>query len=389
MKTQIIFYNGKWYSQSARPDFLDMEFFAYIHALHYASSAFEGARCYPNLGKKDGSVNLVGIDWRVERFFRSMEYAWLKIPPRADRDWENFSKSRPELAEKYAEAFKGKLHRKNVAEFPYNKMQVKDFILNTIVLNLHSGFIDPAVGCYVRPVAMRGISAAKGLGVFSLGHRVDFLVVVKPWGKYLGDFAFEKGTPLIVASEGTEEYNRQYKLAANYLTGQRLVNYASYNHFIEILLTDNSEQRNVLEGSGENLIFYCGNNEFVSPSQEGRPILPGTTLKVVDRMIRAWGGKLTYRDIPLNEVLGGKFLGAAMTGTAAEVTPVALIFEPKSKKVVEIPVPQEIKAIQKNYLNLVQGLTVEETLKNLQKELLLELKWDAGLHDGLLNSWVR
>ncbi|OGQ38380.1 MAG: hypothetical protein A2W61_02375 [Deltaproteobacteria bacterium RIFCSPLOWO2_01_44_7] len=386
MGTQIIFYNGRWYPASAKPDFLNFEWFTYQHTIHYASAVFEGARCYENLAKKDDTLNLIGVDLRVDRFFRSMEYAWLKLPVKADQTWQTFSTNYPDLAAKYKNVFTGKIKRDAVVQFPYTKAQVREFIIKTILINLGTGFLKPAQGCYIRPVAMRGTTANRSLGVFSLGHSADFLISVKPWGKYLGQEAFEKGAPVVVAQEGIEEFNRQYKLAANYLTGQRLVNFAAYNQFNEVLLTDKSPQRNVLEGSGENLVFYLGNGKYVSPAQNNKAILPGTTLKVVDQIIRLTGGEITYRDIPLNEIFEGKFLGACMTGTAAEVTPIALVFDPRINKTVEIPVAKEIKDIQKIYLDLVQGLEVPTTLKKLQQDLILELKWNENEHRMLLDT---
>lgn len=383
MNQQTLFYNGKWYSADTRPDFLDLEFFAYQHTLHYASAAFEGTRCYPSLLKKD-TVNLIGVDWRIDRLFRSIEYMWLKLPADPEKVWGNFLNSFPALAEKYKPLLKGKIKREAVVQFPYTKPQVRDFILKTILLNLHTGFVKPEEGCYVRPVAFRGVTKDRHLGVFSLGHSADFLIGVKPWGKYLGAEAFEKGAPVVVAQEGNEEFNRRHKLACNYLTGQRLVNFAAFNRFNEILLTDATSQRNVLEGSGENLIFYCGNNRFVSPRQENKPILPGTTLKVIDQIIRQTGGEITYRDIPIEEVLAGTFKGAAMTGTAAEVTPLSLVFDPKTRRAVEIPVADEIRALQKIYLDLVQGSAMAPALQTLQKELILEIRWDEKEHTQLI-----
>lgn len=385
MNQQIIFYNGKWYPAGAKLPFLDVSFFAHYHTLHYASAAFEGTRCYFNQAKNDGTLNLVGVDWRIDRLFRSMEFAWLKLPEKPSQTWENFAAAFPELAAKYKTVLKGKIANEAVISFPYSKSQVKNFIIQTILLNCHTGFVQPKEGCYVRPIVMRGTTPARSLGVFSLGHSIDFLLSAKPWGKYLGTEAFEKGAPVVVAEAGNEEMNRQHKLSSNYLTGQRLVNFASYNRFNEILLTDTSPDRNVLEGSGENLIFYLGNNRFVSPAQAGKAILPGTTLKTADQIIRSLGGEITYRDIPLKEILNGKFLGAAMTGTAAEITPISLVFDPKTKKAVEIPVAGEIKDLQKIYLDLVSGLEVDRRLNDLQKNLILEVKWNPKEHTPLVN----
>ncbi len=385
MNSQIIFYNGKWYPADARPEFLDIAFFAYQHVIHYASSAFEGTRCYPNLAKKNGTVNLLGVDLRIDRLFRSMEYSWMKLPLKPSQVWDDFSRQYPELVEKYKTVLKGKIKRDSVVQFPYTKSQVKEFIIKTILLNLHSGFVDWQKGCYVRPVVFRGATPDKHLGVFSLGHSVDFLLSVKPWGRYLGKEAFEKGAPIVVAPESNAEFNRQHKLAANYLTGQRLVNFANFNHFNEVLMTDATPERNILEGSGENLVLYLGGNRYLSPKQEEKPILPGTTLKVIDQIIRLSGGEIEYRNIPLHEVLHGTFKGAAMTGTAVEITPISLIYDPQTKKAVEIPVPDEIKNLQKTYLDLVQGLPLDSRLNALQKDLLMEIGWNEAEHSALLN----
>lgn len=374
MATQIIFYNGQWYPADAKPDFLNVEAFAYNHALHYASTVFEGVRCYPNRGKKGGGLNLLGVDLRIDRMFRSLEYTWMQLPPNPEQTWKDFSERFPELVKKYEAVLKPKLDRKKTVLFPYSKSQVKAFIIEAVERNLKTGFLRPEEGCYIRPLVFRGTTPTKNLGVFSLGHSVDFLISVKPWGKYLGAEAFEKGAPVVVAEEGNEEYNRQHKLSANYLTGQRLVNFASYNSFNEVLLTDRSPKRHVLEGSGENLIFYLGKSRYASPAQTNKPVLPGTTLKVVDQIVRLLGGEVVYRDIPIQEILDGKFLGAAMTGTAAEITPISLVFDPKTKRAVEIPMAKEIKELQKTYLDLAHGLVVDPRLQNLQKELLLEVR---------------
>ena len=384
MARQIICWNGKFFWEDAKPDFLDVEYLAYQHALHYASAAFEGARCYPNLAANDGSLNMVALDAHVDRLFRSMEFAWLKIPKNAGSVWEQFKKLYPELVDKYQSVLQPKLPQSTSKEFPFNAAQVKKQMMESVALNLHSGFITAEKGCYIRPLAFRSVNAQKGVGVFSLGHEVDFFVLVKTWGKYLGSHAFEKGAPVLVHEEGTVEYNRHHKLSCNYLTGQRLANYSSYNNFNEILLTDKSPDRNVLEGTGENLLFYLGNNQFITPRQEGQPILPGVTLHIMEQIIGALGGTVTYRDIPLKEIFDGKFLGAAMTGTAVEVTPISLVFDPKENRAVEIPVADTIKQLQQTYLQFVQGQAVDPRLKALQSKLIQSVRWDPRLHASLI-----
>ena len=376
MGRQIICYNGRLYRDDARPDFLDIEYFAYQHVLHYASAAFEGIRCYPNKAG-DGTVNVVALEPHIDRLFASMEFAWLNPPSNAAQVWNEFSRSHPDLVDKYKSVLQSKLSDKNAKKFAWSKSEVQRQITETVLLNLHTGFCTAEQGCYIRPLAFRSVNPQKGLGVFSMGHAVDFLVLVKAWGKYLGPEAFEKGAPVLIHPEGCQEFNRHHKLASNYLTGQRLANFCAANRFNETILTDASADRNVLEGTGENLVFYLGNNQFISPRQEGQPILPGITLQIVAQILRSLGGTLTYRPIPLAEIFGGKILGAAMTGTACEVTPISLVYDPKEKRAVEIPVAVEIKQLQKAYLDLVQGEP---------SALITPIAWNAPEHDALLQK---
>jgi len=229
-----------------------------------------------------------------------------------------------------------------------------------------------------------GARADRSLGVFSLHHPKHFMVAAIPWGKYLGELEFQRGAPVLVAETGNAEFNRHHKLVSNYATGQRAVNTAKSNHFSEMLLTDTSSKRHLLEGTGENLLFYEGKGRWISPKQEGHPILPGKTLWTLTRILDAQGAKVAFRDVPLDELLAGKFRGVAMTGTAAELTPICLVFDSKTDRCVELDVPEEMKQLQRTYLDLVQGLDLPDALKGLQKQLVTEVRWEG--HEGLLRQ---
>ena len=383
--SRVVFLDGKYYRGNALPDWLTLEEFLFTHTLHYGGGAFEGGRCYPNR-KKPGVLNVIGLDLRVERLFGSLEYIWLR-PPAGAPLWDRFSKSHPAVARKYAEFFQStgqKVAARPAEGLTFTKAEAREAILNTILLNVASGNISPDTGGDFRPLAWVGARADRSLGVFSLHHPKHFMVAAIPWGKYLGELEFQRGAPVLVAETGNAEFNRHHKLVSNYATGQRAVNTAKSNHFSEMLLTDTSSKRHLLEGTGENLLFYEGKGRWISPKQEGHPILPGKTLWTLTRILDAQGAKVAFRDVPLDELLAGKFRGVAMTGTAAELTPICLVFDSKTDRCVELDVPEEMKQLQRTYLDLVQGLDLPDALKGLQKQLVTEVRWEG--HEGLLRQ---
>lgn len=391
MGKKVIFLDGKFYGGEAVPGWLTLEYFMFTHTLHYGGAAFEGGRCYPNKAKNDGTLNIIGLNLRVNRLFNSVKSLWILRPEQPGRWWDAFSESHPELAGKYAEFFKSnaaKVEKRKIMEFPFTRDEVREAIINTMLLNVYSGNIDPAAGCYWRPLSWVGTRDDRSLGVFSLHHPKHFMVAAIPWGRYIGDMEFSRGAPVMVSEEGDSEDNRRNKLASNYATGQRLKNCAMYNRFAEMLITDKSEQRNLLEGTGENLLFYIGGKKWASPRQEGQPILPGTTLQALTQILESQGHTVEYRDIPLDEVLSGGFRGAAMTGTAAEVTPLCLIYDQKTGRAVELGVPHELKELQKTYIDLVHGLEVPKPVRDLQKELITEIKWDGAKYAKLAKQII-
>ncbi len=388
---KVIFFDGKYYRAGTVPGWLTLEHFLFTHTLHYGGAAFEGGRCYPNKLKNDGTLNIIGLDLRVDRFFRSIQSIWINRPENARRWWEQFKSSHPEIAQKYEEFFKSndaKVNKRDIETFPLKKDEMRKAILNTLLLNVWSGNIDPKAGGYWRPLSWVGARDDRSLGVFSMHHPKHFMIAAIPWGKYIGDLEFNRGAPVMVAEEGDSEDNRRSKLASNYATGQRLKNRAMYNRFAEMLLTDKSPERNLLEGTGENLLFYIGDNKWITPKQDDQPILPGTTLKTLIKILELTGHTVTYRDIPLKEVLEGGVKGGAMCGTAAEVTPLCLVYDSLTHKTVELEVPEELKQLQQHYINLVHGLDVPDAVKPLQKELITEIKWNDKEHAKLAEQVV-
>ncbi len=240
------------------------------HAIHYASSVFEGVRCYATP--------------RGSAVFRL----------------------RPHLERMYNSA---KIYRMDIP-VPIEKLELG--VLDTIRAN---GL--PA--CYIRPLAFRGYGA---LGVNPLPCPIEVVVMVWEWGKYLGDEALENGVDVRVASWTRLAPNTlpaMAKVAANYMNSQLIKLEALQDGYAEGIALDSEGY--VSEGSGEN-VFVVYRGHLITPPLVSS-VLPGITRDTVLTLARR-------RRIPVvEERIPREMLYIAdevfFTGTAAEVTPVRSI----------------------------------------------------------------
>jgi branched-chain amino acid aminotransferase len=240
------------------------------HALHYASSVFEGVRCYAT--PKGSAV------------FRL----------------------RPHLERMYNSA---KIYR---MEIPFTLEQVEQGVIETVRVNAL-----PA--CYIRPFAFRGYGA---LGVNPLPCPVEVVVMVWEWGKYLGAEALENGVDVRIASWTRMAPNTlptMAKVAANYMNSQLIKLEAMQDGYAEGIALDS--EGFVSEGSGEN-IFVVQRGTLITPPLVSS-VLPGITRESVMTLARR-------RRIPVvEERIPREMLYIAdevfFTGTAAEITPVRSI----------------------------------------------------------------
>jgi branched-chain amino acid aminotransferase len=272
------------------------------HVIHYASSVFEGVRCYAT--PKGPAV--FRLDAHTERLFSS-----------------------------------AKIYRMDV---PYTEEQVNRAICETIEANKMRQ-------CYIRPVVYRGYGA---LGVNPFPCPVDVAIMVWDWGKYLGPEALETGVDVCVSSWSRLAPNTlpaMAKSAANYMNSQLIKMEALKLGYAEGIGLDAEGQ--VAEGSGEN-IFLVKKGVLITPPLASAG-LSGITRDTVVQLAKRIGIPLREERIP-REML---YLADELffTGTAAEVTPIRSVDKITVGQGARGPVTQ---ALQKAFFDVVECRVPDE-----------------------------
>ncbi len=267
------------------------------HVVHYASSIFEGLRCYDT---PDGPA-----------IFRAPEHM------RRFRD-------------------SCKIYR---MPMQYSADELVGACVDTVAEN-------GLTHCYLRPVALR---TGEEMGV--LGHKapVETFVIPWIWGRYLGDEALEQGVDVCVSSwrrPAPDTLPTMAKAAGNYLNSQLSKMEARRNDYVEGIMLDSFGY--VAEGSGENLFIVRDGAIYTSPMASG--ILNGITRDSVLRIARDLGFPISEQVIPREMLYIADEL--FFTGTAAEITPIRSVdrIEVGSGK----PGPITL-AVQEAYMGMATG----------------------------------
>ena len=257
--------DGKIWMDGTLVEWRDAKVHILTHALHYASSVFEGERCYNGKIFKSTEHSL--------RLLKSGELLDMPIPYTVEEI--------------------------NAA---------KDQVLAA------NGLTD----AYVRAVAFRG--AGDEMGVASLGNPVRLAIACWTWGAYYGDAKF-KGAKLDIAKwkrPSPETIPTAAKAAGLYMICTMSKHAAMAKGCSDALFFD--YRGYVAEATGAN-IFFVKDGEVHTPLPDA--ILNGITRQTVIGMLRAKGITVHERYIEAAELEG--FEQCWLTGTAAEVTPVGQI----------------------------------------------------------------
>jgi branched-chain amino acid aminotransferase len=171
---------------------------------------------------------------------------------------------------------------------------------------------------YLRPFSFLGY------GVMGLYHKdapVETAVAAWEWGAYLGEEGMRKGIRLKIVSmtrpANTSNMGKA-KATANYLNSQMAKYEAIDCGYDEALLLD--DQGYVAEASGASF-FMIKDGEIITPPSDNA--LASITQKMVIELAEDMGYKVTRRRITREEVYVAD--EAFLTGTAAEITPVAVV----------------------------------------------------------------
>ncbi len=247
---------------------------------HYALEVFEGMKAYR---KADGEVQLFRPDENAKRMYNSAER--IGLPP----------------------------------------IPVDDFVeaVKTLI-SVDKDWCPYSDGCslYIRPF-LYGTDASVGLHTL---HSAQFCIIVAPSGAYyaqgINPVNIMIETHDVRAVRGGTGYT---KCGGNYAAAQRATVKAEEKGFSQVLWLDGVEQKYIEEVGSMNIMFKI-DGTVVTPSIEGKTVLPGITRKSMLQVLRDKGYKVEERKISVDEVeeaaKAGKLEEIWGTGTAAVVSPV-------------------------------------------------------------------
>jgi branched-chain amino acid aminotransferase len=267
------------------------------HALHYASSAFEGIRAYAT----PRGPAVVALDAHVERLFHSCKI--LRLP------------------------------------IPYSPAAIRSGIIDTIRANAPDA-------CYIRPLVYRGYGA---LGVWPDECPVEVAIATFPWGRKDESTALEHGIDVGVSSwrrMAPDTLPAMAKCAGNYVNSALAVSEAKQRGFQEAIVLDIGG--NVSEGTGQN-VFLVHKGKLSTPPVASS-ILAGVTRTLVMQLARDVDIPVVEQHLPRETLYTAD--EAFLTGTAAEVTPI--------RSVDGLPVGDGkrgplTKALQQTFFSIVRG----------------------------------
>ncbi len=249
----------------------DTKIHVLTHGLHYASSVFEGERCY------DGKI------------FREIEHT------------QRLHHSANTLG----------------FEIPYSVEEICE--IRKIVLKANN-----ITNGYIRPVAWRG---SEMMGISAQRNKIHLAVAAWEWPSYYSPEAKLKGIKLQLTKwrrPSPETAPISTKAAGLYMICTLAKHEAESNGYEDALMLD---YRGYIAETTSANIFLVIDNEIHTPLADC--FLNGITRQEVIRIAKDKGIKLVERHINLEEL--EKADEVFVTGTAAEITPVSEIGQYKFK----------------------------------------------------------
>ena len=262
--------SGKIWFNNELCEWQDARVHIISHGMHYASLVFEGLRVY--------NTKIFKLDEHIERLFNSARILDMKIPY-----------SNQEIVE---------ATKKLVSD-----QDIKDG--------------------YIRPFAWRG---SEMMGVSAQNTKINVAIAIWDWPTYFDPTLKLKGIKLNISKWQRPPQNSspwQSKAAGLYMICTLSKHQAEKDGFTDSLMLDH--EGNVAEATSANIFFKDKNNELHTPIPDS--FLDGITRKTVIDLAKSKNIKINERKISPNEL--SNFVGCFITGTAAEITPVANILNNK------------------------------------------------------------
>ena len=262
--------SGKIWFNNELCEWQDARVHIISHGMHYASLVFEGLRVY--------NTKIFKLEEHIERLFNSARILDMKIPY-----------SNQEIIEA-------------------TKKLISD-------QNIKNG--------YIRPFAWRG---SEMMGVSAQNTKINVAIAIWDWPTYFDPTLKLKGIKLNISKWQRPPQNSspwQSKAAGLYMICTLSKHQAEKEGYTDSLMLDH--EGNIAEATSANIFFKDKNNELHTPIPDS--FLDGITRKTVIDLAKSKNIKINERKISPNEL--SNFVGCFITGTAAEITPVANILDNK------------------------------------------------------------
>ena len=262
--------DGKIWYNNELVEWQDAKLHVISHGLHYASLVFEGLRVY------EGQI--FKLEEHTDRLFQSAELMDMKIP--------------------------------------YSKEEINQSTKKIVsVQNVLNG--------YVRPFAWRG---SEMMGVSAQNTRINVAIATWEWGDYFDPKLKLDGIRLDVSRwkrPAPDTIPWKSKAAGLYMICTLSKHEAEKKGYSEALMLDH--EGNVAESTSANIFFKDKDGNLHTPIPDS--FLDGITRRTVIEIAKSKNIKVYERKILPSEL--PNFVGCFLTGTAAEITPVASILENK------------------------------------------------------------
>jgi branched-chain amino acid aminotransferase len=281
--------SGKIWFNGENVDWSKAQIHLLSHGLHYASSVFEGVRVY------EGKI--FKLKEHTDRLFYSAKKMGMNVPYSTDE----INKATKEIVN-----------------------------------------IQKTQNGYIRPIIWRG---SEMMAISAQKNKINVAIATWEWGSYFDPKLKIEGIKLNISSwrrPAPDSIPWDTKAAGLYMICTLSKHEAEAKGYIDSLMLDH--EGNIAEATGANIFFKNTAGELHTPIPDS--FLDGITRRCIIDIAKSKGIKVVERKIKLNDM--SSFVGCFLTGTAAEVTPVASIGEYNFK------VCNTITELSKSYQELVR-----------------------------------
>ena len=258
--------SGKIWFNNELVEWQDARVHVISHGMHYASLVFEGLRVY--------NKKIFKLEDHTKRLFHSAKRLDIKVP--------------------YSEK---ELNEATVKLVDDQKIQ----------------------NGYIRPFVWRG---SEMMGVSAQKTKINVAIAIWDWPAYFDAKLKQKGIKLNISKWRRPPQNSSpwdSKAAGLYMICTLSKHEAEKQGYTDSLMLDH--EGNIAEATSANIFFKDTNDELNTPIPDS--FLDGITRKTVIEIAKSKGIKINERKISPKEIQS--FKGCFITGTAAEITPVASI----------------------------------------------------------------